>query len=86
MQLDILTPDKKIFSGEVKLVQVPGSKGSFEVLNNHAPIISTLAPGRMKIVMADGVKNLFEIQSDGVIEVKKNKIIILAEKLSPLKV
>jgi len=70
----------------VKLVQVPGSKGSFEVLNNHAPIISTLAPGRMKIVMADGVKNLFEIQSDGVIEVKKNKIIILAEKLSPLKV
>jgi F-type H+-transporting ATPase subunit epsilon len=85
MQLDILTPDKKIFSGEVKLVQVPGTKGSFEVLNNHAPIISTLSPGKMKIIMADGVKNLFEIQSDGVIEVKKNKIIVLAEKLKAVK-
>ena len=75
MQLDILTPDKKVFSGEVKLVQVPGTKGSFEVLNNHAPIISTLSPGKMKIVMADGAKNFFEIKSDGVIEVKKNKIL-----------
>jgi F-type H+-transporting ATPase subunit epsilon len=85
MQLDILTPDKKVFSGEVKLVQVPGTKGSFEVLNNHAPIISTLSPGKMKIIMADGAKNLFEIQSDGVIEVKKNKIIVLAEKLKAIK-
>ena len=54
MDLDILTPDKKIFSGEVKLVQVPGAKGSFAVLKNHAPIISTLVPGRMKIVSASG--------------------------------
>jgi F-type H+-transporting ATPase subunit epsilon len=85
MQLDILTPDKKIFSGEVTLVQVPGTKGSFEVLNNHAPIISTLSPGKMKIYMTGGEKNYFEILSDGVIEVKKNKIIILAEKLKAIK-
>ena len=44
MHLEIITPARKLFTGEVKLVQVPGSKGSFEILNNHAPIISTLDP------------------------------------------
>jgi F-type H+-transporting ATPase subunit epsilon len=42
MHLEIVTPEKKVFSGEIKLIQVPGSKGQFEVLRNHAAIISTL--------------------------------------------
>ena len=78
MQLDIITPEKKIYTGEVKLVQVPGSKGSFEILNNHAPIISTLENGEIKIIDLQDRKIYFDI-SGGVIEVNQNKIIILAE-------
>ena len=78
MYLEIITPEKKLFSGEVKLVQVPGSKGSFEILNNHAPIISTLDEGSIKIENDEGRKTYFEIEG-GVIEAKFNKIIILAE-------
>jgi len=78
MNLQIITPDKKVFDGEVKLVQVPGSKGSFQILKNHAPIISTLDPGDVKIIDA-GDKTSFISIGGGVIEVKNNKIIILAE-------
>ena len=78
MQLDIITPEKKIYTGEIKLVQVPGSKGSFEILNNHAPIISTLENGEIKIIDLQDRKIYFDI-SGGVIEVNHNKIIILAE-------
>lgn len=80
MQLEIITPDQKIFTGEVKLVKVPGSKGSFEILKNHAPIISTLEQGEIKVInMQDRITN-YEI-SGGVIEVKQNNIIILAESV-----
>jgi F-type H+-transporting ATPase subunit epsilon len=80
MQLEIITPDQKIFTGEVKLVKVPGSKGSFEILKNHAPIISTLEQGEIKIIsQQDRIIN-YEI-SGGVIEVKQNNIIILAESV-----
>ena len=78
MFLEIVTPDKKIFSGEIKQVKVPGTKGPFEVLNNHASIISTLIKGEVKIVSPDGEKLLYSISS-GVIEVKNNKIVVLAE-------
>ncbi len=79
MQLDILTPDKKVFSGEVNSVSVPGAKGSFEVLNNHAPIISTLEKGLVKLAGKEG-KMEFTI-SGGVIEVLNNKVVVLAESL-----
>lgn len=79
MFLEIITPDKKVFSGEVMRVQVPGSKGSFEVLNNHAPIISTISKGKVKVTDKQGVKS-FDVQG-GVVEVLKNKIIILAESV-----
>jgi len=79
MFLEIVTPDQKIFSGEVRLVKVPGSSGSFEVLKNHAPIISTLQKGIVKVIDFDDKEHLFEIDK-GVIEVNKNKIILLAEK------
>ena len=78
MNLQIITPDKKVFEGKVKLVQVPGSKGSFQILNNHAPIISTLEPGEVKIIDGGGKTSHIQI-GGGVIEVKNNKIIILAE-------
>jgi len=78
MLLEIIAPDNKLFSGEVDLIQVPGSGGSFEILKNHAPIISTLDEGRIKIIDTKGSTSFFEI-SGGVIEAKNNKIIVLAE-------
>ena len=78
MLLEIIAPDQNLYSGEVDLVQVPGSKGSFEILRNHAPIISTLEPGRIKIVDVKGGITFFEVDG-GVIEAKNNKIIVLAE-------
>lgn len=79
MYLEIITPDKKVFSGKVNAVQVPGSKGSFAVLEYHAPIISTLEIGNVKVV-ENGHELLFEI-SGGMIEVKDNNVIILAESV-----
>ena len=78
MDLEIVTPDKKVYSGKIKLIQVPGSKGNFEVLRNHAPIISTLSEGTIKIVSPEGEKTFFNIQG-GVIEVRDNNVIVLAE-------
>ena len=78
MILEIITPDKKIFSGDVHSVQVPGKKGKFEVLPNHAPIISTLEEGKVRIINTKHEKEYFLIEG-GVIEVNKNRIIILAD-------
>lgn len=80
MQLEIITPDKKLYEGEVKLVKVPGSKGSFEVLKNHAPIISTLSRGGVKVIDKSDKTTVYDI-GGGVIEVKNNRIIILAESV-----
>ena len=78
MHLEIITPEKKLFAGEIKLLKVPGTKGSFEILKNHAPIISTLEKGSVKIVNPEGIQTTFDI-GGGVIEAKENNIIILAE-------
>jgi F-type H+-transporting ATPase subunit epsilon len=80
MYLEIITPEKKLFAGEIKLIKVPGSKGSFEILKNHAPIISTLEKGVVKILSPDGGETFFNI-GGGVIEAKENKIILLAESV-----
>lgn len=78
MKLDIITPDSSIFSGNVELVQVPGSKGSFAVLKNHAPIISTLEKGTIRIIDDQKSTKLYDIKG-GLIEVRNNNIIILAD-------
>ena len=78
MYIEIITPDKKIFSGEVSLAQFPGTDGLFEILNNHAPIVSTLTKGKIKVIDAEKQTRYFEIKSD-VVEMQKNKIIVLAE-------
>jgi len=77
MQLEIITPDKVLFSGEANLVQLPGENGLFEILNNHAPMISSLAKGVIKVIDSTGSKHLFEILS-GVTECKSNNVIVLA--------
>jgi F-type H+-transporting ATPase subunit epsilon len=77
VKLEIITPEKRLYEGKVKLVQVPGAKGSFEVLKNHAPIISTLTRGKIKVIAEDDSKEFIEINS-GIIEVKANVITILA--------
>ena len=81
MTLDILTPEKKLYSGEATLVQLPGVDGSFEILNNHAPIISALGNGTIK-VKADGGEKFFTI-TGGFVECLNNKVIVCAEGGSP---
>jgi len=78
MFLEIITPEKKIFEGEVKQVGLPGSKGAFAILKDHAPIISTLSKGVLKVVEENGYEHSFEVNG-GVIENKANKIIVLVE-------
>jgi F-type H+-transporting ATPase subunit epsilon len=80
MRIDIITPDKKVYEGEIKSVRVPGKKGSFQVLKDHAPIISTLDPGTVVLVEENGGQQIFEV-TGGVIEVKANKIILLADSV-----
>jgi F-type H+-transporting ATPase subunit epsilon len=78
LNLEILTPEKTLFQGPIKSILVPGSKGSFMVLKNHAPIISTLEKGKL-VISTESVKDqVFEIEG-GVLEVKKNKIIVLVD-------
>ncbi len=80
MKVEIITPDSTIFTGDnVGLIQLPGIDGSFEVLNNHAPLISVLQKGKVKLInKGEKEEHFFEIKG-GVIEVLNNKIMILAE-------
>ncbi len=80
MNIEIITPDKEVYSGKVKSVQVPGSDGSLQILKNHAPLISTLGKGKIKVVEQDDTEKFFDIDQ-GVIEVLQNKLILLAEKI-----
>jgi len=80
MQLELLTPGKTIFSGEVQLVKLPGSSGSFEVMKNHAPIISALDDGELKVKTEAG-ETLHYMTQGGVIEVKNNNIVVLVETI-----
>jgi F-type H+-transporting ATPase subunit epsilon len=79
MNLEILTPEKKLYSGEVYGVQMPGISGSFEVLEKHAPIVSALKAGRVK-VLKDKSNHVafFDIQG-GFVEVIDNRVTLLAE-------
>ena len=77
MTIEIINPDETIFSGEADVVQLPGKDGSFEILNNHAPLISVLKEGKIKVVDKNKNTQFFEI-TGGVIEVLRNKILILA--------
>jgi len=77
MTIEIITPDKKIFSGNAALIQLPGLDGLFEILENHAPMVAALKKGKVKLV-SEGETLFFEING-GVLEVINNKVQVLAE-------
>jgi F-type H+-transporting ATPase subunit epsilon len=78
MLIEIISPEATLFSGEVTRAKFPGKDGSFEVLNNHAPIVSVLKKGKIRLVDANNQTTFYEVNG-GVIEMQKNKIIVLAE-------
>jgi F-type H+-transporting ATPase subunit epsilon len=78
MLLEIVSPDAIIYTGNVTLVQLPGIDGSFELMNNHAPLISVLKQGQIKIIDTEDKTQYFDIKG-GVLEVKDNRAIVLAE-------
>lgn len=78
LSVEIITPDKTLYEGSAKLVQLPGSDGSFELLDRHVPIISTLKKGKIKLVNENGQEEFIEV-AGGVIELLNNRLVILAE-------
>ena len=79
MLLEIYTPDRKVFEGQVDSATFPGTKGSFQVLNNHAPLISTLEKGTV-VYKSNNNKQELNI-GGGVVEVLNNKVVLLAETI-----
>lgn len=78
MLLEILTPEKTLFTGEIKSVNLPGFAGRFGVLKNHAPLISLLKKGTVKVIDKQMQTHIFNVKG-GVVEVLKNKITVVAE-------
>ena len=85
MNLEILTPERKLYSGEVYGVQLPGTEGMFEVLERHAPLVAALKSGNLKILKdkIGGSTANYTIQS-GFVEVLNNKVTVLVEGAVPL--
>ena len=80
MYLEIVTPSAKVFEGEVSVVTFPGTDGSFQVMNDHAPMVSTLAPGKLIYKNKQGTQSTHI--TGGVMEVLRNKIVVLADGLA----
>ena len=78
MYLEITTPTGQLYSDEIILVRLPGSKGSFEILKDHAPIVSSLEKGTVKIINKLKQTVLYSI-TGGVVECRTNKIVVLAD-------
>ena len=82
MELEILTPEKKLFSGNVYGVQLPGISGSFEILEKHAPMVSALGAGKLKVLNdKTGYTTSYSIQG-GFMEVLNNRVVVLVEKVT----
>jgi F-type H+-transporting ATPase subunit epsilon len=80
-QIEIVTPEKQHFSGEIVSVLAPGVDGLFQVLRNHAPLLASLKTGKVKLSLPDRSEQSFSI-SDGFLEVSGNKAILLTESIS----
>lgn len=80
MFLEVITPDKKVFEGEVSGVKVPGANGSFEMLENHAAVVSSLENGEVSIRTKKG-KTISVIINGGTVEMLNNKVVVLAESV-----
>ncbi len=76
LHLDIISPEKILYSADVGFVQLPGINGSFTVLKNHAAIVSTLTSGKIRVFGKDGKEDIFECE-EGVFECKDNKATVL---------
>lgn len=84
MTLEILTPEKKLYSGNVYGVQLPGTTGLFEVLEKHAPLVSALKAGRLKVLKdRSNQVSYFDIQG-GFVEVLNNNVTVLVEGANPV--
>jgi F-type H+-transporting ATPase subunit epsilon len=80
MQLEILTPEKKLYSGDIYGIQLPGISGSFEVLEKHAPMVSALGKGSIKVLLDKSGNNITRFNiSGGFIEVLDNRVSVLVE-------
>ena len=79
MYLEILTPEKKFFEGDVSIATFPGVDGSFQILDNHAPLISLLQEGVVEYKSKEASQRL--TITGGVVEVLKNKVVLLADAL-----
>ncbi len=77
MHLEIISPDKILFKGEVTSVVVPGETGLLEILNNHAPLITTLKNENIRVKESDGKTASIQVNNGGVVEVLNNKVTIL---------
>lgn len=77
MYLEILTPEKKVFEGNVSIATFPGADGSFQVMDNHAPLISLLKEGLVEYKSKEATQSLNI--TGGVVEVLKNKVVLLAD-------
>ncbi len=82
--IEVITPSKQAYSGNAMSITVPGSAGNFQVLHNHAPLLSSFEIGKVKIVEQDGNILLFST-GGGTVEVLKNNILLLAESFEPVK-
>ena len=78
MYLEIITPEKLLFAGEIKLIKLPGISGSFEIMTNHAPIISILTQGKIKVRETNDIVSYFEING-GLVEASNNKVKVLVD-------
>jgi F-type H+-transporting ATPase subunit epsilon len=77
-KLQIITPGRVIFSGEATSLSAPGTQGGFQVLHNHAPFISTIEIGEIKVKNGNGTDSLYAT-TGGFVEVKENEVVVLAE-------
>jgi len=79
MNLEILTPEQKVFEGEASIVTFPGSNGSFQVMNDHAPLVATLTKGKIIVKDNNGKETIFEMIG-GVVEIQNNNVAALVEE------
>jgi F-type H+-transporting ATPase subunit epsilon len=76
MQVEIITPDKKLFVGEATLVRLPGSDGVFEIMNSHAPIVSSLQKGLIKVIDPNKAEHIYKV-TGGLVECSFNQVSVL---------
>lgn len=81
MNLVILTPEKEVFTGPIKSVKVPGTSGQFEILRGHAPIVSSLVQGEIRVLNEKGEKSTYTIER-GFVEVINNEVSLLVRGLT----